>query len=115
MLFPPNPTPDVPLGYQRGVHASPQPPKKSNLKLIMENFIATQSQQKKEFTNQNIHTNELIKQLASKVDYMATHNKMLETQISQVAQQQAETASPTEVFPGQPQSNLKGHANAITL
>lgn len=62
VLFPPNPTPDVPLGYQRGARASPQAPKKSNLKLILENFIATQSQQNKEFTNQNIHTNELIKQ-----------------------------------------------------
>lgn len=46
---------------------------------------------------------------------MDTHNKILETQISQVAQQQAEIAAPTGVFPGQPQSNLKGHANAITL
>lgn len=46
---------------------------------MMENFIAHQSQQNKEFTNQNIHMNELIKKLESKVDSMATHNKMLET------------------------------------
>jgi len=38
-----------------------------------------QTQQNKEFMNQNVHTNELIKQLAHKVDSMATHNKMLET------------------------------------
>lgn len=36
--------------------------------------------------NQNVHTNELIKQLANKMDAMATYNKILETQISQVAQ-----------------------------
>ena len=65
--------------------------------------------------NQNVHTNELIKQLAHKVDSMATHNKMLETQISQVAQQQAATAAPAGTFPGQPQPNPKGHVNAVTL
>lgn len=54
---------------------------------MMENFITIQSLHNKEFTNQNVHTNELIKQLTSKVDSMATNNKMLETQISQVAQQ----------------------------
>jgi hypothetical protein len=59
----------------------------SNLELMMENFVMSQSQQSKEFLNQNIHTNEMIKQLASKVDTLATHNKMLEMQIAQVAQQ----------------------------
>ena len=65
--------------------------------------------------NQNVHTNELIKQLAHKVDSMATHNKMLETQISQVAQQQAATAALAGTFPAQPQPNPKGHVNAVTL
>jgi len=59
----------------------------------MENFILAQAQQNKEFMNQNVHTNELIKQLTHKVDSMATHNKMLETQISQVAHQQAATTT----------------------
>ncbi|XP_050889518.1 uncharacterized protein LOC127094781 [Lathyrus oleraceus] len=40
---------------------------------------------------------------------------MLETQISQVAQQQATIAASTGAYPGQPQPNPKGHANAITL
>ena len=72
-------------------------------------------QQNKEFINQNVHTSELVKQLATKVDALATHNKMLETQISQVAQQQETTVAPAGVFPGQPQPNPKGHANSITL
>ena len=65
-----------------------------------------------------IHTfynGSLIKQLAHKVDSMATHNKMLKTQISQVAQQQAATAAPAGTFPAQPQPNPKGHVNAVTL
>jgi hypothetical protein len=82
---------------------------------MIENFISTQTQQNKEFMNQNIHTNELVKQLANKVDAIATHNKMLETQISQVAQQQAVNVAPAGTFPGQPQPNPKGHVNAITL
>jgi hypothetical protein len=95
---------------------------KSNLEIMMENFILCQTQQNKEFMNQNtqlmnqnIHANELIKQLANKVEAIATHNKMLETQISQVAQQQAAIAPPAGTFPGQPQPNPKGHINAIML
>lgn len=45
----------------------------------MENFISAQTQQNKEFMNQNVHINELITQLGTKVDYVVTHNKMLET------------------------------------
>lgn len=37
--------------------------------------------------NQNIYINKLIKLLTNKVDAMATHNKILETQITQVSQQ----------------------------
>ncbi|XP_039687866.1 uncharacterized protein [Medicago truncatula] len=103
-----------PPGFQ-GQRGAPVAPKKSNLELMMENFVLTQTQQNKEFMNQNVHTNELIKQLAHKVDSMATHNKMLETQVSQVAQQQAATAAPTGTFPGQPQPNPKGHVNAVTI
>jgi hypothetical protein len=82
---------------------------------MMKNFVAYQTQQNKEFMNQNVHTSELVKQLATKVDALATHNKMLETQISQVAQQQETTADPAETFPSQPQPNPKGQANAIPL
>jgi hypothetical protein len=82
---------------------------------MMENFVMEHTQQNKEFPNQNIHTNEMIKQLALKVDMLATHSKMLETQISQVAQQQASAAAPLGTFPAQPQPNPKGHLNAVTL
>ena len=81
-----NSAPIAPPGFQ-GQRGAPVAPQKSNLELMMENFVMSQSQQNKEFLNQNIHTNEMIKQLASKVDTLATHNKMLETQIAQVAQQ----------------------------
>jgi hypothetical protein len=82
---------------------------------MMENFIAAQAQTNKDFLNQNIHTSEQIKKLTSKLDVLATHNRMLETQISQVAQQQASTSTPAGIFPGQPEQNPKGHVNAIIL
>ncbi|XP_058726309.1 uncharacterized protein LOC131597641 [Vicia villosa] len=107
--------PSIPPGYQKAPLAAPNVPRKSNLELMMENFIATQTQTNKDFLNQNVHNNEQIKQLETKVDALATHNKMLETQISQVAQQQAPTAAPAGTFPGQPQLNPKGHAHAIIL
>ncbi|CAJ2679749.1 unnamed protein product [Trifolium pratense] len=98
-----NPT-QAPPGYQKqgAQPAAPYPPRKSNFDIMMEKFL-----------NQNIHTNELVKQLATKVDALATHNKMLETHISQVAQQQATIAAPAGTFPGKPEPNPKGHANVI--
>lgn len=80
----------------------------------MEDFITSQARQNKEFMNQNIHINELISQLGNNVDSMVTQIKMLENQISQVAQQQASQATPGGLFPGQPQSNPKDHANVIS-
>jgi len=40
---------------------------------------------------------------------------MLETQISQVGQQMAASSQTLRVFPGQTETNPKGHINAITL
>ena len=67
---------------------------KPNLEKIMENFISAQIQQNKGFLNQNIHVNELIMQLGTKVDQIIMHNKMLETHISQIAQTQAPQTTP---------------------
>lgn len=57
--FPQNNTPERPPGFQaqrptQPIQATPQ---KSNLEKIMENFISAQTQQNKEFMNQNIHIN----------------------------------------------------------
>ncbi|XP_050878148.1 uncharacterized protein LOC127081964 [Lathyrus oleraceus] len=114
-LYAPSQAPAVPPGCHKAATTAPNAPRKSNLEIMMENFIVIQAQRNKDFLNQNIHTTEKIKQLENKVDALATQNKMLETQISQVAQQQEPTASPAGTFLGQPQPNLKGHANAITL
>ncbi|XP_050877733.1 uncharacterized protein LOC127081527 [Lathyrus oleraceus] len=89
-------------------------PQKPNLEKIMENFISAQTQQNKEFLNEDIPVNELITQLGTKVDSIITHNKMLETQISQIAQQVPQ-ATPGGQFLGQPQPNPREQANVVTL
>ena len=80
-------------------------PLKPNLEKIMESFISAQTYENKKFLNQNIHVNELVTQLETKVDQIITHNKILETQISHVAQTQAPQTTPGGKFPRQPQPN----------
>lgn len=60
-LFSPIPPSTTPTNFQKGDIVTPSAPRKSNLELMMENFIASQTQQNKELMNQNIHTNELVK------------------------------------------------------
>lgn len=58
---------------------------KSNLKVMMENFIC-QIKQNNKFKNQNMHMSEVENKLASKEYSIAIWTKMLRTMISQVAQ-----------------------------
>ena len=63
----------VPPSFQRPSFPS-QMPQKSNLEVMKENMFMAQQKQ-----------DEYIKQLASKVDVLTTHNRMLEAQIAQEA------------------------------
>jgi len=81
----------------------------------MENYVANQSKQLQELKNQTGFLNDSLAQLTSKVDSIATHNKMLETQISQVAQQVATSSQTPGVFPSQTETNPKYHISDISL
>jgi len=61
----------LPLDFQRP-RFPPQASQKSNLKAMMESILMAQQKQ-----------DEYIKQLASKVDVLTTHNKILEAKIGQ--------------------------------
>jgi len=74
-----------------------------------------QSKQLQELKNQTRFLNVSLSKLNTKVDSIATHTKMLETQISQVAQQVVASSQTPGVFPGQTEANPKAHINAITL
>src|ERR1051325_6597055 len=52
--------PAIPPGYQKAPAVAPNIPRKSNLRLMMENYIASQAQTNKDFLNQSIHTSEQI-------------------------------------------------------
>lgn len=71
-----------PPGFQKGVVAAP---KKSNLEQLMENFGMSHTLQNEDFRNQNLHTNGVLRLLTTKVENITTHNKMLESQISQIS------------------------------
>ena len=81
----------------------------------MESYVVNQSKQLQELKNQTGFLNESLAKLTSKVNSIATHNKVLETRISQVAQQVATSSQTSGVFPSQTETNLKGHISAITL
>ena len=66
-------------------------PQKTNLELLIENFVLGQTKQNQELKNQTEFLNDSLTKITSKVDSIVTHNKMLETQISQVAQQVSQT------------------------
>jgi len=61
-------------------------PKKFGLEILMESYVMNHSKQLQELKNQTGLLNDSLTKLNTKVDSFATHNKMLETQISQVAQ-----------------------------
>lgn len=52
-----------------------------------------QVKKNEEFKNQNMHINEILRQLASKFDPMIIHNKILKTQISRVEKQQISSSA----------------------
>ncbi|XP_044467736.1 uncharacterized protein LOC123197479 [Mangifera indica] len=83
----------------------PQPPQeqKSNLELMIANFILAQKQKANA-------QDEAIRQLTAKVDQLATHNKMLEVQLGQ----QASTSNSREMekLPSQPQ-NPREHCKDV--
>ena len=55
----------------------------------MENYVINQSKQLQELKTQTEFLNDSLSKLNTKVDSITTHTKMLQTQISQVAQQVA--------------------------
>jgi len=88
---------------------------KSSLGILMESYVINQSKQLQELKNQTEYLNDSLSKLNTKVYSIATHTKMLETQISQVAQQVATSSQTPGVFPGQTESNPKAHVNAISF
>ena len=104
------------LGHFQGYFSSNQRvPQKYSLEILMENYVMNQSKQLQELKNQTGFLNDSLSKLNTKVDSISTHTKMLETQISQVAQQVATSSQTLGVFPSQTEANPKAHVNAISF
>jgi len=88
---------------------------KSSLEILLESYVMNQSKQLQELKNQTGFLNDSLSKLNTKVDSIATHTKMLETQISQMAQQVATSSQTLGVFPGQTEANPKADVNAISF
>ena len=82
---------------------------------MLENCLIDQSKHYEELKNQIGFLKDSLTKLTSKVDSIATHNKMLETQISQVAQQIVASSQTTGIFPCQIETNPESHISVITL
>ena len=101
----------IPTGYLNNQEV----PQKSSLELLMENYVINQSKQLQELKTQTEFLNDSLVKLTLKVDSNATHTRMLETQISQAAQQVTTSSQTLRVFPSQTEANLKGLINSIKL
>ncbi|KEH26561.1 hypothetical protein MTR_6g464680 [Medicago truncatula] len=88
---------------------------KSSSEILMENYVMNQSKQLQELKNEIGFLNDSLSKLTTKVESIATHTKVFETQISQVAQQVATFSQTLGVFPGQTKTNPKAHVNAISF
>ena len=113
-----NKTPQNPFGQQKtppDCANNQRVPQKSSLETLLEKCVMDQFKQFQELKNQTGFLKDSLVKLTSKVDSFATHNKMLETQISQVAQQVATSFRTPGVFPRQTEINPKGRINAIKL
>jgi len=88
-----------PPGFQRPF--PPQVPQESNLEAMMESMLMSQQKQ-----------DEYIKQLASKVDALTTHNKILKAQI---AQQASFSSTISNRLPRKLEPSPREHCNYVTL
>jgi len=100
----------IPPGYENNQRVL----QKFSLELLLENCLMDQSNRYEELKNQIGFLNDSLTKLTSKVDSVATHNKILETQFSQVAQQMVASSQTTGIFPCQTETNPKDHITVIT-
>ncbi|KAJ9546450.1 hypothetical protein OSB04_018993 [Centaurea solstitialis] len=81
---------------------------KKYLESLLETSIMQQNQKNDYFQNS-------LQQVTTRLEAMTSHNKMIETQISPLAQQLANSTKPQGQLPCQPEPNPRVQMNAIVL
>ena len=79
---------------------------------MIEGLVYSQTEFMNNQRSTNTEFSDSLRNLNSKVEFLATQGKMLETQI---AQQAASSSRPQGTLPGKPDINPREHANAVTL
>ena len=74
----------------------------------MEHFIVTQ-------TKNNESLGESVNLLTSRLDVMAAHQKTMDAQIAQIAQQVSHLSRPQGHLPSQPETKPRGHVNGMPM
>ncbi|XP_057248223.1 uncharacterized protein LOC125492319 [Beta vulgaris subsp. vulgaris] len=97
-----------PPGFQQRPPFSSSSSSTSNLETIIENLASSQAKQIEYQAKQNDFFNNSLQQIHA-------HNKMMENQMTQLAQQISHLSKPSGQLPGQTEPNPKGHINAISL
>ncbi|XP_057247947.1 uncharacterized protein LOC130590072 [Beta vulgaris subsp. vulgaris] len=93
----------------QGVNQQPPPiQQKSNLEIMMENLLAQQTNFMAQQGKQNEKTDNAIQQIQAQ-------NKLLESQISQLAHQVGQLSKAPGHFPGNSEQPPKAHINAVIL
>ncbi|XP_048231313.1 uncharacterized protein LOC125370323 [Ricinus communis] len=89
----------------------PQPQPKSNLEALVETFVALQAKQDK-YWEEQLKQNSL---LTATVQQIQAQTKLMENQISQLAQQVGQSSKVPGHFPGNTEQPPKGQVNVVTL
>ncbi|KAK9750159.1 hypothetical protein RND81_02G177700 [Saponaria officinalis] len=101
-----------------GLHPRPQPPPaqpKSSLELMMEQFVQVQGKKNDELTQSITNISNSVAGVTNSVSQLTSSQKMMETQIAQLAQQDSDTTKPQGQLPGKTEENPRGHVHAVTL
>ncbi|XP_048498107.2 uncharacterized protein LOC125496634 [Beta vulgaris subsp. vulgaris] len=106
---PPHTNYSHPPGFQQRPPFNPSlASSRPNLETIMENLASSQAKQVEYQAKQNEFFNNSLQQITA-------HNKLMESQMTQLAQQISHLSKPSCQLPGQTEPNPKGHINAISL
>ncbi|XP_057248969.1 uncharacterized protein LOC104886741 [Beta vulgaris subsp. vulgaris] len=106
---PPHTNYSQPPGFQQRPPFNPSSSSsRPNLETIMENLASSQAKQVEYQAKQNEFFNNSLQQITA-------HNKLMESQMTQLAQQISHLSKPSGQLPGQTEPNPKGHINAISL
>ncbi|XP_057248164.1 uncharacterized protein LOC104893987 [Beta vulgaris subsp. vulgaris] len=97
-----------PPGFQQRPPFNYSSSSTSNLETIIENLASSQAKQIEYQAKQNDFFSNSLQQIHA-------HNKMMENQMTQLAQQISHLSKPSGQLPGQTEPNPKGYTHAISL